>query len=77
MIKDARTVLPFYQALAHNHSFRYNQENDGCEKGFVKMRTMPDYRPELDLILFDSEGQPAGLANFWVSEKSKIAIIEP
>ena len=76
-IKDARTVEPFYTALAHNHSFRYNQDNDGGEKGFAKIRTMPDYRPELDLVLFDGEGQPAGLANFWVSEKSKTASLEP
>jgi len=77
LIQDARTVSPFYTALAHNHSFRYNQENDGAEKGFARIRTMPDYRPELDLFLFDSEGQPAGLANFWISEKSKTAILEP
>jgi len=77
VIKDARTVEPFYTALAHNHSFRYNQDNDGCEKGFAKLRTMPDYRPELDLVLFDSEEQPAGLAIFWVSEKSKTASLEP
>ncbi len=76
-IKDARTVSPFYTALAHNHSFRYNQGNDGCEKGFAKIRTMPDYRPDLDLVLFDPEGQPAGLANFWISEKSRTAILEP
>lgn len=76
-IKDARTIPPFFTALAHNHSFRYYQGNDGCEKGFTKIRTMPDYRPELDLILFDSEGQPAGLANFWISEKSKTASLEP
>jgi hypothetical protein len=76
-IQDARTVSPFYTALAHNHSFRYNQANDGAEKGFAKMRTMPDYRPELDLILFDPEGQPAGLANFWVNGNSKTASVEP
>lgn len=76
-IGDARTVSPFYSALAHNHSFRYNQDNDGCEKGFAKIRTMPDYHPELDLVVFDPEGQPAGLANFWVSEKSKNASLEP
>ena len=76
-IRDARTVPPFYTALAHNHSFRYYQDNDGCEKGFAKIRTMPDYKPELDLVLFDSEGQPAGLANFWISEKSKTASLEP
>ncbi|MCL1807495.1 MAG: GNAT family N-acetyltransferase [Oscillospiraceae bacterium] len=76
-IKDARTAEPFFTALAHNHSFRYNQDNDGGEKGFAKIRTMPDYRPELDLVLFDGEGQPAGLANFWVSEKSKTAYLEP
>jgi predicted N-acetyltransferase YhbS len=38
---------------------------------------MPDYKPELDLVLFDGEGQPAGLANFWVSENSKAAYVEP
>jgi len=76
-IKDARTTPPFYSALAHNKSFRYNQNNDGCEKGFAKIRTMPDYHPDLDLILFDSEGQPAGLANFWISDKSKTAYLEP
>lgn len=76
-IKDARSVSPFYQALAHNHSFRYNQNNDGGERGFAGMRAMPDYRPELDLILFDREEQPAGLANFWVNEKSKLAVLEP
>jgi len=76
-IRDARTVPPFYTALAHNHSFRYNQYNDGCEKGFAKIRTMPDYRPDLDLLLFDPEGQPAGLANFWISERSKTAYLEP
>jgi len=76
-IQDARTVSPFYFALAHNHSFRYNQDNDGCEKGFAKLQTMPDYRPDLNLILFDHEGQPAGLANFWVSEKSQTASLEP
>ena len=76
-IQDARTVPPFYTALAHNHSFRYRQDNDGAERGFAKIRTMPDYRPELDLVLFDAEGQPAGLANFWISEKSKIASLEP
>ena len=77
VIKDARTVSPFYQTLAHIHSFRYNQENDGREREFAKLRTMPDYRPELDLILFDKENQPAGLACFWVSEKSKTAVLEP
>ncbi len=76
-IQDARTISPFYTALAHNHSFRYNQDNDGGERGFAKIRTMPDYRPELDLVIFDPEGQPAGLANFWVNEKSKIAYLEP
>ena len=77
VIKDARSVSPFYQALAHNHTFRYNQSNDGGEKGFAKIRAMPDYRPELDLTLFDPEGQPAGLASFWISEKSQTAILEP
>lgn len=76
-IRDARTTTTFYTALSHNHSFRYNQENDGCEKGFAKIRTMPDYRPELGLVLFDPEGHPAGLANFWISEKSKTASLEP
>jgi len=76
-IRDARSTSPFDSALAHNHSFRYNQENDGCEKGFAAMRAMPDYRPELDLALFDPEGQPAGLANFWVSERSPTASLEP
>lgn len=76
-IRDARTVSPFYTALAHNHAFRYTQANDGGERGFAKLRTSPDYRPELDLVLFDPEGQPAGLANFWVSEKSNQAILEP
>ena len=76
-IRDARTVSPFYTALAHNHSFRYNQEGSGGEKGFAKIRTMPDYRPELDLVLFDPEGQPAGLANFWVGEQSETASLEP
>ena len=76
-IHDACTISPFYSALAHNHSFRYYQDNDGCEKGFTKIRTMPDYRSDLDLVLFDPEGQPAGLANFWVSENSKTACVEP
>ena len=76
-IQDARTVPAFYSALAHNHSFRYNQENNGGVKGFERIRSMPDYRPELDLILFDPDGQPAGLANFWVSEKSQTASLEP
>lgn len=77
IIKDGRTVSPFYTALAHNHSFRYIQKNDGGEKGFEKIRAMPDYRPELDLVLFDSEGQPAGIAIFWINERSKTAILEP
>ncbi|MBP1040212.1 GNAT family N-acetyltransferase [Vagococcus sp. BWB3-3] len=76
-IHDGRTVTPFYTALAHNHSFRYNQENDGGQRGFEKIRQMPDYRPELDLVVFDPEGQPAGLANFWVSDKTDIAVLEP
>lgn len=76
-IRDARTVPPFYSALAHNHSFRYRQENDGGERGFAALRSMPDYRPELDLVLFDPEGQPAGLANFWVNDRSKTAVLEP
>jgi hypothetical protein len=76
-IRDGRTVSPFFTALAHNHSFRYYQDNDGCEKGFTKIRTMPGYRPELDLVLFDPEGQPAGLANFWINEKTKTTCMEP
>jgi len=76
-IGDARTVSPFYHALAHIHSFRYNQDDDSRKKGFTKIRTMPDYRPDLDLIMFDSERQPAAFANFWISEKSKTAYIEP
>jgi len=57
--------------------YRYNQDNDGCEKGFAKIRTIPDYHPDLDLTLFDPEDQPAGLANFWINEISKTAYLEP
>ncbi len=77
VIRDARTVPAFYYALAHSHSFRYNQDDNGGLAGFEAIRTMPDYRPELDLIVLDEEGQPAGLANFWVSEKSPTASMEP
>ncbi len=77
IIRDARTTSPFFSALAHNHAFRYYQANDGGEKGFEAIRTMPGYRPQLDLVLFDPEGQPAGLANFWVNEKTRTATLEP
>lgn len=76
-IRDGRTVASFYTALAHNHSFRYNQVSDKGERGFEKIRKMPDYRPELDLVVFDPEGQPAGFANFWISDTSDIAVLEP
>jgi len=76
-IRDARTVPAFFTALAHNHSFRYNQDDGGAVPGFEKIRTMPDYRPELDLVLFDPDGQPAGLSNFWINEHSGLASLEP
>ena len=76
-LRDARSVPPFFSALAHNHAFRYRQDNDGAEKGFAALRTLPDYRPELDLVLFDAEGQPAGLANFWINEHTRTAELEP
>jgi len=77
VIRDARTASPFLTALAHSHAFRYNQDDDGGGKGFAAIRRMPGYRPELDLILLDPEGQPAGLANFWVREGCSTASVEP
>lgn len=77
VIRDARAVPPSATALAHAHAFRYDQPDDGVARGFAAIRAMPDYRPELDLVLFDGEGQPCGLANHWVDEASRTATLEP
>lgn len=79
-IRDARSFAPQMSALAHQHSFRYSQDfgdDDGVERAFAAIRAMPDYRPELDLVLFDPEGQPAGLANFWIDQGTQTAHLEP
>lgn len=76
-IRDARSFPPLCSALAHRTSFCYNFDGNGKEHGFAKIRTMPDYKPELDLVVFDPEGQPAGLVNFWVESHSDIAQLEP
>lgn len=56
---------------------RNNQQNDGSCRAFDDIRGMPGYRADLDLVVFDPEGQPAGLANFWIVEQTRTAVLEP
>ena len=78
-VTDTNSTPPIMSAIAHTQSFGGDLTSGhyGPASAFAYLRTMPDYRPDLDLLLLNAEGQPAGLATFWVTDKSPLAVLEP
>ncbi|TVQ20537.1 MAG: N-acetyltransferase [Spirochaetaceae bacterium] len=71
---------PRLKAECHSRSFGYADDSEmrsRNEAGFHKLTTMPDYAPFLDLMLIDSNGEPAAMMGFWHDPLLRMAMLEP
>ncbi len=71
---------PKLKSICHSRSFAYADDEPlraRNEAGFRKLQTMPDYTPFLDLMLVDSDGEPAAMMGFWHDALLRSAMLEP
>ncbi|ADL52954.1 GNAT family N-acetyltransferase [Clostridium cellulovorans] len=77
-IADGNETPDFFLSNTHMFSFNYTLPiAETGEKGFHDLRTMPGYKPELDLCVLDQEGKPVGMAIIWYNEKMPYCELEP
>lgn len=72
------TVPAFYLSNVHRNAFQYGLPT--AEQGstaFGKLRTMRHYDADLEVVVLDEEGRPAGFAIGWMDEKMPYAELEP
>ena len=71
---------PEKKALAHAKAFGYIDSEiylRRAETGFRKLAKMPDYKADLDVFIFDPDGEPASFASMWYDGRNRIAMLEP
>lgn len=71
-------VPAFYLSNVHRNAFQYGLPT--AEKGstaFAKLRTMRHYDPDLEVVVLDDEGRPAGFAIAWMDASMPYADLEP
>ena len=74
------SATPQLKGLCHSLAFGYGGEQiyeKRIVEGFTKLRTMPGYREDLDLLLLDSSGAPAAMMSFWFDPITKWGSLEP
>ncbi|MCB2288536.1 GNAT family N-acetyltransferase [Clostridium sp. CS001] len=77
-IADGNQTPDFFLSNSHMFSFNYTLPTyETGEIGFHDLRTMPGYKPELDLCILDKEGKPVGFAIIWYNEKMPYCELEP
>jgi predicted N-acetyltransferase YhbS len=68
------------KALAHRKVFGYFKDDpvqkETAERAFSRMRTMPAYRPDLDLAVM-KHGEILSFATLWFDGVNRIALLEP
>ncbi len=78
---DANEVNDFQKGFAHGRAFGYYKndvpDDDDAERCYKSLRKAPDYIPELDLAVLDSNGEIASFATVWYDDLSKAGILEP
>lgn len=71
-------VPAFYLSNIHRNAFQYGLPT--VEKGstaFGKLRNMRHYDTNLEIVVLDEEGRPAGFAIGWMDESMPYAELEP
>ena len=80
-IVDANEVSDYQKGFAHGQAFGYYKndvpEDDDAERCYSSLRKAPDYIPELDLSVVDSNGEIAAFAGVWYDDMNRIAQLEP
>ncbi len=75
--KDA---TPRLKGRCHQRSFGYEgneARGEDAIRGFERLRSMSDYRDDLDLMILDPAGSPAAMMGFWYEEENRRGILEP
>jgi predicted N-acetyltransferase YhbS len=71
-------VPPFYLSNVHRNAFQYGLPHaEKGSKAFGNLRTMRHYDPDLEVVVLDEEGKPAGFAIGWMDESMPYAELEP
>lgn len=75
---DGRRAPAFYLSNIHAFAFQYGQPHaETGEQAFTELRRMPAYRPELELVVLDPEGKPAGFCILWYHPDLPFCELEP
>jgi predicted N-acetyltransferase YhbS len=74
--------IGFYdKGLLHARAFGYTEKGDAAiavsGKAFERLTLAPDYRPELDLVALDANGEPASMVGLWYDRGNGWGILEP
>lgn len=71
-------VPAFYLSNVHSRAFNYGfPHTENGSKAFAKLRTMPHYRPEFEVVVLDEAGFPVGFAIGWMDPNMPYAELEP
>lgn len=71
-------VPSFYLSNVHRNAFQYGLPHaEKGSKAFGKLRDMKHYDPELEVVVLDDEGRPAGFAIGWMDDSMPYAELEP
>lgn len=80
-IADSNEVSDYQKGFAHGRAFGYYKnyvpDDDDAEHCYRSLRKAPDYIPELDLSVLDSNGEIASFAGVWYDDQNRVAILEP
>jgi predicted N-acetyltransferase YhbS len=71
-------VPPFYLSNVHRNAFQYGLPHaERGSKAFGSLRSLRHYDPDLEVVMLDDEGRPAGFAIGWMDESMPYAELEP
>lgn len=79
-LMEGRSCSPELKGRCHALAFGYSGETlyeSRIISGFSAMQETPDYLPFLDLMITDSEGEPAAMMGFWYDPLNRRGNLEP
>lgn len=78
-IQSGTEVSSQAKALAHAKAFHYFEESSDrtYPLAFERMKSAPDYRPELDLSIVDESGEVVSFCTLWYDGRNQHGILEP
>lgn len=67
------------KAVAHAKAFGYFEEDHDrtFPLAFQRMKSAPDYRPDLDLSVIDESGEVVSFCTLWYDDQNQYGVLEP